>query len=154
MANKDTPNGFKAVMNLGGGAIPMLPGMTKANIALSPGDAVIMLSDGTIDIALATSALILGVCQSKVTAESAVSKAITYVPALDNIVFSGQCSGTYTPVNAGELVDIEGATGVMEINEDAQSVNVARIIGLDQHVDNAAGANARVLFTWSKSQTR
>lgn len=154
MANLDNPNGFKAVMMSGGGAIPLFEGMTVTNKALSPGDALTMLSTGLIDIASASSALILGVCQSKLTAESGVSKKVLYVPAFDNIVFSGQCSGTYTPVNAGELVDIEGTTGIMEINEDAQSVNVVRIIGLDQHLDNAVGANARVLFTWAKSQIK
>lgn len=152
MANKDLPNGFRAAMAGSGSPPPVFEAMTKANIALSPGDALIMLSNGTVDIATASSTAIFGVCQSKVTAESGVSKKIRYIPALDDLIFEGQCSGTFTPVNVGESVDIEGTTGIMEINEDAQSVGCARIVGLAGGVDNAAGANARVFFTWTKSQ--
>jgi hypothetical protein len=121
-------------------------------LSLNPGDAVILLSTGVIDIASATSAAILGVCQGKVTAEAGVQKKVLVVPALKNIVFSGQCSGTYSPVNAGESVDIEGTTGIMEIDENAQDIGVARIVGLEGGINNAVGANARVLFTWAKSQ--
>lgn len=152
MANVDNPNGFRAVKSMSGSFIPTFSYMTKANIALKAGDAVIMLSSGLVDIALAASTTIFGVCQSTVTAESGVSKKVLIVPASKDIIFSGQCSGTYTPVNAGESVDIEGATGVMEVNEDAQSTGVVRIVGLEGGVNNAVGANARVLFTWPKSQ--
>ena len=152
MANVNNPNGFRAVKSLSGSYLPTFSYMTKTNVAIKAGDAVIMLSNGTIDIALAASATIFGVSQSTLTAESGVSKKILVVPASKDIVFSGQCSGTYTPVNAGESVDIEGATGVMQVNEDAQSTNVLRIVGLEGGLNNAVGANARVLFTWCKSQ--
>jgi hypothetical protein len=154
MPNVDKPNGFRAVSMLGAGsgAFPLFTGFTKSNLTLNAGDALIMLSNGTLDIALAASTTILGVCQTKVTAVAATRQKITFIPAADNIVFSGQCSGTYTPVNAGESVDIEGATGVMEINENAQVTGVARIVGLEGGLKNELGDNARVLFTWTKSQ--
>lgn len=154
MANRDKPNGFSAVQMLGAGsgAFPLETAYTDSNVTLNAGDAVTMLSDGTIAIATSSSAAILGVCQTKVTGETGVRKKITYIPALPNVVFAGQCSGTFSPVNAGESVDIEGTTGIMEINEDAQSTGVARIIGLEKRIDNAAGANARVRFVWAKSQ--
>ncbi|NJL70761.1 MAG: hypothetical protein HC888_03705 [Candidatus Competibacteraceae bacterium] len=41
MANLDRPNGFRAVANLGGGAIPMFEGMAASNVSLAPGDAII-----------------------------------------------------------------------------------------------------------------
>jgi hypothetical protein len=151
MANKDYPNGFKAIAPAGT-TVPMYPYYTKSNLTLNPGDAVILLSTGVVDIALAASTTILGVCQSKVAAEAGVQKQVNVIPALPSIVFSGQCSGTYSPVNAGESVDIEGATGVMEVDENAQSTGVVRIVGLEGGIDNAVGANARVLFTWAKSQ--
>jgi hypothetical protein len=151
MANKDYPNGFKAIAPAGT-TVPLYTYMTKSNLTLTPGDAVILLSTGVVDIAGAASAAILGVCQSAVTAQAGVQKPVTVVPALPSIVFSGQCSGTYSPVNAGESVDIEGTTGIMEIDENAQSVGVARIIGLEGGIENEVGANARVLFTWAKSQ--
>ena len=152
MANLDRPSGFKAVSGAGGSAaIPMYPAKVRIGVSLQPGDAIIMLSNGTVDIALAASTQILGVCQSVVTGGAALVDCL-YVPARADIVFEGQCSGTYTPVNAGESVDIEGATGVMEINENAQITGVARIIKLADGIDNADGANARVLFNWTKSQ--
>lgn len=151
MANVDRPNGFTAVAP-DGLTLPMYEFYTQSNLTLNPGDAVIMNSNGTVNIASAASTAIFGVCQSKVTAIAATKQKVLVIPANPNIVFSGQCSGTYTPVNAGESVDIEGTTGIMEINEDAQSVGVARIIGLEGGINNAAGANARVLFTWNKSQ--
>jgi hypothetical protein len=126
--------------------------MTKSALSIQPGDAVIMLSTGVVDIALAASTQIFGVCQSKVTGETGVQKQVLIVPASRDLIFEAQCSGTFTPVNVGENVDIEGATGVMEINENAQSTGVAQIIGLAKGMDNAAGDNARVLFTWKKSQ--
>lgn len=152
MPNLDNPNGFRAVKSLSGSFIPTFEYMTQANLALQPGDAVILNSGGTVNIAGAASPAIFGICQSRVTAESGVSKKVLIVPASRDLVFEGQCSGTFTPVNVGEAVDIEGTTGIMEINEDAQSVGVAQILGLAKGLDNAAGANARVLFTWKKSQ--
>ena len=151
MANKDYPNGFKAIAPAGT-ALPLYTYNTKSNLSLSPGDAVILMSTGVVDIATASSAAILGVCQSKVTGETGVQKQVAVVPAYKDILFSGQCSGDYSPVNAGESVDIEGTTGIMEINENAQSAGVARIVGLEGGIDNAVGTNARVLFTWAKSQ--
>ncbi|NJL70762.1 MAG: hypothetical protein HC888_03710 [Candidatus Competibacteraceae bacterium] len=102
-------------------------------------------------IALATSTRIFGVCQSAITAIATAQQKILYVPALPSILFEGQCSGTMTPVNMGETADIEGATGVMEINENAQSTNVLRLVKLADGLNNAAGANARVLFNWVAS---
>ena len=147
MANIDRPSGFRAVAVIGGGAIPMYPAKVKIGTSLRSGDAIIKLSGGTVDIALAASAKIYGVCQSEVVGSAALEDC-DYVPAFPNILFEGQCSGAYTPVNEGETCDIEGATGVMEINEDAQATNVVRLFKLADEIDNAAGANARVLFTF------
>ena len=152
MANVDNPNGFRAVKSLSGSFIPTFEYYTKTALALQPGDAVVLLSTGLVDIATAASASIFGVCQSKVTAETSVSKKVLVVPASRDLVFEGQCSGTFTPGNVGEAVDIEGATGVMEVNENAQSVGVVQLLGLSKAPNNAAGANARVYFTWKKSQ--
>ena len=151
MANVDYPNGFRAVQPQGQ-TLPMYTYLTKSNLSLHAGDAVQMLSGGTIDLAGAADETVLGVCQNNITAIAATQQKVLVVPALPSIVFSGQCSGTYTPVNAGESVDIEGTTGIQEINENAQATGVARIVGLELTEGNAVGANARVLFTWAKSQ--
>lgn len=151
MANKDLPNGFRAVMTTGGHTPPVFAANTKSNLSVMPGDPLIMLSNGTLDIATASSAKIFGVSQSKLTAVAATQQKCLYVPAAADIIFEGQCSGTFSPVNVGEAVDIEGSTGIFEINENAQSVGVATILGLAGGVDNAVGANARVYFTWTLS---
>lgn len=150
MANLDKPAGFRVAQMPG--SFPVYTAKTKSNLSLSPGDALVMLSNGTLDIADASSASIFGVCQSKLTAVASVQQDCLYIPALPTILFSGQCSGTFTPVNVGEAVDIEGTSGAMEINENAQALGVARIIGLEGGLKNDNGANARVLFTWNKSQ--
>jgi hypothetical protein len=153
MANIDKPNGFKAVQNLAGGmTFPLWTADTTSNLTLSAGDALVMLSNGTINIATASSAALCGVAQHAVAGATGVRKPIKYIPALPNIVFSGQCSGTMTPVNMGEFVDIEGTTGIMEVDENAQTTNVLRVLALEGGLNNAAGANARVLFIIAKSQ--
>lgn len=154
MANVDKPNGFRAhsMMGAGTGAFPLFTGTTDSNVSCVPGDPLFLTSDGTITVASASSTGIYGVAQQALTGATGVRKSIKFIPAIDSIVWSGQCSGTYTPVNAGESVDIEGSTGIFEINEDAQSIGCARIVGLEGGLNNAAGANARVLFTWAKSQ--
>lgn len=150
MANIDKPAGFRVASMPG--CFPVFTAKLKSNVSVSPGDALIMQSTGALDIATASSAAIFGVSQSKITAIAATQQDCLYVPALPTILFSGQCSGTFTPVNVGESVDIEGTTGIMEVNEDAQSVGCVRIVGLEGNVKNANGANARVLFVWNKSQ--
>lgn len=154
MANVDNPNGFRVSMPAGT-TIPMFEYYTKSNLALAVGDAVYLLSTGVVDIMTSSINVgVLGVCQSAVTATAGVQKKVLVVPAYKDLVFSGQCSGTYTPVNAGETVDLEGTTGIMEVNENSQVASTAciRIVGLERSEGNAAGANARVLFTWAKSQ--
>lgn len=149
MANIDKPAGFR--VSAMPGSFPIYTGKTASNVTLNPGDAVIRLTTGLIGLALATSTSILGVSQSKLTGEAGVQKDCMFVPALPGIVFSGQCSGTPTQSVVGEKHDIEGGTGVMEINEDATSTNVVEIVGFEGGINNAVGANARVLFVWSSS---
>jgi len=155
VANTNNPNGFKAVKLLGGGhaGFPVFTGLTKSNLALSPGDAIIMLTNSTLDKAVVGSAAILGVCQSLVTAVAATRKAITYIPAMDGIVWSGQFGKDMSAANPnwGTSYDINGATGVMLLTN-ATGQGVARVLMLEPGLDNAAGAYNRVLFVWNKSQ--
>jgi len=150
MANIDKPAGFRVASMPG--SFPIFTGMMVSNVSVSPGDAIVVTTNGVLAVATASSAAILGVAQSKITAIAATQQSCMYVPALPTILFSGQCSGTYTPVAVGAAVDIEGTTGIMEINENAVAVGVARIVGLEGGINNANGANARVLFVWNKSQ--
>ena len=149
MANIDKPAGFR--VSAMPGSFPIYTEKTASNVTLNPGDAIIRLTTGLIGLALSTSASILGVSQSKITAEAGIQKDCKYVPALPGLVFSGQCSGTPTQSTIGEKHDIEGGTGVMEINEDAAVNPAVEIVGLEGGIKNSMGLNARLLFVWTNS---
>lgn len=153
MANLDNPNGFRAEFTITGTRIPVLTEQTKVNVTLHIGDALIKdPATGLLDIALATSSAIYGFSVCDVVGEAGVSKDVSFVPATKDIVFSGQCSGTYSVALSGDDVDIEGTTGIMEINEDSSTYGVVHILGLDTTWGNAVGANARVYFLVGVSQ--
>jgi hypothetical protein len=142
MANTDNPNGFKFVKSLYGEAI--LDTVTLAG-TVAKGDALVF-SAGTCTILLSNSSLVHGVA-----AEAGVSgDDILFYPALPGYVFEAQCSGTY--VKATYLhtdVDIEGATGIQEINEDATTEKVAHIVGINSNSE--VGAYSRLWVTFPRS---
>ncbi len=154
MANTDNPNGFKLVRNTTGQPYTVsLP--IAASQTIAKGDAVI-ISSGLIEIAVATSPLIHGVAAESVTSGGSVTRAddqILIYPAIPSNIFSGQCSGDSTAALVGTAVDIEGTTGIMEINENATTEDVAQIVGLESDVsdDLALGTNDRVHFIWLRS---
>jgi len=150
MANYDNPNGFRWVKSLSGRNKPIIESQTiTTGQTIAAGDAVIIAS-GLLSIAEATSGLIHGVAIESVTT-SAAGATLLYIPALPTEVFEGQCSGTYTAAIRYTAVDIEGTTGVMEINENATDEAVAQVIGELGDPNNSIGANTRVLFTFVRS---
>lgn len=152
MANVDNPNGFVALYKFGGGTVPTMCGWAASNASINVGDALVMATTGRLTIATAASTAIYGVAIEKIVGVAATPQLVKFNPALEDVVFSGQCSGTMAQTDIGESVDIEGGTGVMEINEDASSTAVAKIIALSEFpLGNAVGANARVDFIWQKS---
>jgi hypothetical protein len=152
MANPDNPHGFDIYEVEGfGGNVPLRSAKIQTGVAFAKGDAVYRDASGYLALAVSTTgAKVLGVA-----AESAVSGTthpeLLYVPALKEITFSGQCSGTPTQATIGTDVDIEGTTGIMEINEDATVGGVARIIGLNPR--STMAAHAELLFKWATPQT-
>ena len=156
MANRDNPKGFWWVKSLmSGEASPITVDVPiTASTTIAVGDAVI-LSSGYGTVALYTSGAIYGVAVEAIatTASGAGSTGtIKVIPALPWYVFRGQCEGTYAITVNGTSVDIEGATGVMEINENATTEKVVRVIGLSDLPNNAIGANSVVDFVWARSQ--
>lgn len=150
MANVDAPHGFVPEYMLGSnGAIPMLEVLLGSNAGVQKGDPVARLTTGLAALATSSSTEILGVAQETITAIAATRQNVMIVPALESIVFSGQCSGTAAITDIGEDVDIEGTTGICEINEDASSTGVVHVLGLKP--GSAWGANAELLFVWGKS---
>ena len=150
MANIDKPAGFRVAQMPG--SFPVYTGKTTNNLSLTPGDAIVRLPTGSITIASAISTAILGVCQSKITGIPNTQQDVLYVPALPTILFSGQCSGTPVEATIGKKCDIEGTSGIMELNEDLASTKVAQIVGFEGGVKNTMGAHARVLFVWASSR--
>ena len=153
MANTSNPNGFKAVKYNGSGTFPVYTLYTKSNLGLTAGDALILLTNGVLDKAAVGSTYIFGVCQSTVTAVAAVRKQVTFIPALPDIVWSGQFGKDMSAANPnwGTSYDINGATGAMLLTN-ATGQGVARVLMLEPGLNNVAGAYNRVLFTWNKSQ--
>jgi hypothetical protein len=144
MANVDNPNGFTFVKSLTGHA-ELWQGQVAVNNTVAKGDALI--ADGTagqLDIAVATSPQLMGIAAHAVTASATVVQNIQYYPALPWYIFEGQCSGTFATTMINTAVDIEGTTGIMEVNENATTEDVIQIIGYDPN--SAVGANTRVYF--------
>jgi predicted RecA/RadA family phage recombinase len=154
MANPDTPNGFTLVRSDYGQAV-VVHYPVAASQTIAKGDAVI-LSSGLVNIAVATSGALLGVAAASITTGASVTRDDT-VPvwvALPGHVFEGQCSGSTVASTLGSECDIEGATGVMEVNENASVEDVLQIVRLrsDYDIDLALGANDRVEFVIKRSQ--
>ena len=149
MANVDNANGFTFVKSLAGHG-ETVPGLVLTATDIAKGDALVAASTaGQVDIALSNSPQILGIAAHSVTAATPVQD-IQYYPALPWYIFEGQCSGTFAVTMVNTAVDIEGGTGVMEVNENATSEDVIQIIGYDPN--SAVGANTRVYFIVLRSQ--
>ena len=155
MANTDNPNGFSLAKNATGQ--PVIQSFAiAASQTITKGDAVILAS-GLVQIAVATSGALLGVAQETITSGASVTRAddrILVAVGTPANIFEGQCSGDSAATSVGAECDIEGATGVMQVNENASVEDVLQIIGLKSDVDAdfTIGTNDRVFFTITRSQ--
>ena len=155
MANPDGPNGFRAVeTDSGQMAVRRYP--VAASQTIAKGDAV-FLSSGLVTIAVATTPQLLGIAASAVTTTASPVRAtdtvMVYV-ATPGQIFEGQCSGSSTAALLGTSCDIEGTTGIMEINENATTEDVIHIVGWksDEDPKLALGANDIGRFIIIRSQ--
>lgn len=152
MANVDNPNGFTFEYSMAGmGSERLVKGTLAASNTVAKGDALIEsgVTAGQLAIAASNSGLLMGVAAEAATVGAGATTDLYFYPAVPWYVFSGQCSGTYATTIRYSAVDIEGTTGIMEVNEDATTELVIYIIGeLD---GSEIGANTRVLFTIVRS---
>ena len=151
MANPDNPKGFELRKIIGGstGAFETFPGKSLSNTIITNGDALMAAAGYCALTNIASTDGIVGVSASRQTTSVTTNQDIALYPALQNYIFSGQCSGTPTQATVWTNCDIEGTTGIMEINEDATSLNVVKVVGL---LDSSSmGLNAELLFQWNKS---
>jgi len=155
MANVNRPNGFRPAGGYPYYAPKVWPVAAAMTIAI--GDAVIEDGAGRVSIGLANSGTILGVAATPVTA-SDVDDDIWIFDNPDQ-VFEGQCSGNgaLADVNTcrttANAFDIEGTTGIMEINEDASTEDVVKVLGTGVDpvtgIESKVGANQRKVFIWN-----
>jgi hypothetical protein len=150
MANVDNPNGFYAVQCLWG-SIPIEDGYLGSNVGVKAGDAISVATTGYLSLATSASTYIMGVATETITAVAATPQKVKYVPAMPGVIFEGQCSGTSTRTNSYQACDIEGTTGIMEIDENAASTGVVLPLELIPRTGNAVGANARYRFIFRRS---
>jgi len=141
MANTDNPNGFRAY-----GTIFSVGEYTTA-AAISRGDAVYLDSDGKIELGLLDSLELCGVAMSSADSGDEV---LVYDSPMQQ--FTGQCSGTYAVNLNRTLVDMEGATGIMEINENLSTYGPMQILHIRKGEE--VGANAVVVFSIAKHQLK
>jgi hypothetical protein len=156
MANADKPNSFKYVRSLTGQMAPVDMAIA-ASQTIAKGDPVIDNGSGLVAIATATSGALLGIAAEAVTSTASVTRAadrIAIYPGVDTAIFDGQCSGSSVATLVATDVDIEGSTGIFEVNENATTEQVIRIVGLvsDKAADLDIGANDRVYFIIKRSQ--
>ena len=153
MANADRPNGFIPAEDQP--YFPPKPYPVAGSVAIAIGDVVILNSAGRVTIGASNTAkgLYLGVAATSVTSSAAADDEILVWDNPEQI-FQGQCSGNgaladpYTTRSGGACFDIEGTTGIMEINEDSSTYDVFRIIGVGKEPDgtaSAVGANQKKL---------
>ncbi len=155
MANPDKPNGFSLVKSVYGEHARMKFPVAASQV-IAAGDAVI-LSSGLVQIALSNSGAILGVAHHPITTGGSPTRAddqLLVDLALPGNIFEGQVSGSTVATTLGSECDIEGATGVMELNEDASVEDVCQIVRLlsDYRAELELGANDRVQFVFKRSQ--
>jgi hypothetical protein len=148
MANTDNANGFTWVKNLAGGGVPELIPVTQATTqTITKGDAL-ELSSGQAIVGTSSSGTILGVAAQSQTTTTATATLLIY-PATPWNVFEAQTSGTYAASIRHSAVDIEGATGVMEVNENGTTEKVFQVIG--ENPNTEIGANSRVWGVFVRS---
>lgn len=161
MSNTDRPNGFRPVEGHWNGAISVphvWPASSGATIAR--GDMVYLDSAGRIAIATSSTAAVIGVAATPVSAAAAGDS--IWVFDDPNQVFEGQCSGSgaladpYTCATSTSCFDLEGTTGIMEINEDSSSYDIIQVIGVGYDPltgePSAVGTNQRKYFKINRAK--
>jgi len=147
MANSDNPKGFSVVKTTHGGPATIMYFPVATTQTLAKGDAV-YLSSGQVTIAGGTTNPILGVMAQASVLATANTLVAVYVGCEGNI-FEGRCSGDSARSLVGTSVDIEGATGTFQVNENSTGDLVVRIVELNP--DDDIGANGRVRFIIARS---
>ena len=117
MANFNNPNGFRPI------SFPARTNVYKCSATVTKGDALAIASGEVLPFASASHTAVIGVA-----AESGA--ATDSIQVYDDLTteFEAQTSGTFALSQIGGSYDIEGATGVMQVNEDDASPGICVIL--------------------------
>lgn len=143
MANIDNPSGFEFYRAEAGHA-EFDYGAATSGITIKQGDLLTDDGAGRLRLWTATDSTVVGVSQVPLTSATADDE-ILYIKAKPGVMFAAQCSGTYAIALRDTTVDVEGTTGIMEVNEDAVANPVFTIRGeTGEYNSDAIGAHTRV----------
>lgn len=155
MANVASSHGFIAEQVLAGDAIPVWTGLLASNQLIARGDAL-RATVGYIYryVSAPGDKSVLGVSLSAQATSAGTHPTVYFVPAVDWVVFSGQCSGNLTQGEIWTTCDVEvstmAETGKEEVNENGSTNDEIYIIGLKGN--SALGTYGEALFLWAKSK--
>ena len=153
MANTNNPNGFKAIGTLNGAEPAMRSFLLDESQTIVKKDPVKISVSGFVQIGAASDNKLLGsAAEDKATAAGIKTTKIKVYLADTNTVFEGQCSGTPTQALIGGQCDVEGSTGIFEVNEDLATKKHLKI--LEFHPADSVAANARVRFVFHPSASQ
>lgn len=150
MANIDSAHGFVVETSFDSGSgIPTWYGDVKAGQTFVVGDPL-AASSGYVRIATAGDCIV-GVAAQNCSSLSAGTN-VKFVPALPNIVFSAQTSGEMAQGYIYSLCDIEGTTGIFEVNNDSNTYGTVRIIGKKDVGNTSLGTWCEVLVVFQRTK--
>jgi hypothetical protein len=150
MANVDSAHGFIVEGSfIAGAGIPQWKGRVLAGQTIAIGDPI-SFSAGGCRVSTAGDA-VAGISVDP-CASLAAGTEIEYVPAFPWIVFSAQTSGVFSNGNIMSLSDIEGSTGIFEVNEDSNTYGTVRVIARKDVGNTSIGTWAEVLLVFQRTQ--
>ena len=133
---------------LNGTTVPQWDGIAPASTAATRGDFVVADGSGEL-IAVATTAdPIVGLLDRDV-ANSAGTKVVKIIPAVEDIVFVGAATGTPVQTEIWERAAVVGATGAQTITTNGDSTAALNFIGLKPGETFSAGADVLVIVKLS-----
>ena len=127
----------------------------KSNMLIAHGD-MLYATVGYATTVITADKAILGVGITPQKTSVTTNPKVLFTPAMESIVFSGQCSGTPTQARIWTVCDFEGTPGttttgsVQEINEDAETNKQLMLIGVSP--ESSFGLNAELQFIITRSK--
>lgn len=154
MANNDNPNGFQIAYTQHGGPPVMMDMLLDESQSIKKGD-VVYQDESTRRLKIATAAIekVAGVAAHDLDTDASetTTKLKIYSADPENI-FVGQCSGAPAVTDILKDCDIEGTTGIMEVDEDANETAILKILSI--HPADEIGANARVFVRFNPDSSQ